>query len=31
MSDQGTETSQRKKKKTMLLLNNAVLGEYNQI
>ena len=31
MSDQGIETSWRKEKKKMLLLNNAVLGEYNHI
>ena len=31
MPDQGIETSRRKEKKTMSLLNNAVLGEYNQI
>ena len=30
MSDQGIETSPRKEKKKMLL-NNAVLGEYNHI
>ena len=29
MSDQGIETSRRKEKKTMLLLNNATLFRFN--